>query len=165
MKRKFSQAVLLILLVISFFVQSCRYDEGPAISFYSAGFRLEGQYHVKKIIVDDVDCTEDYTNACHCDFLFDFDGEKNGDVCLLHCKSLSSRQYFWGTYQFEDHARIIAISFNSGGFMADSISGYGPFAFEKYSIWEIKKLQDAEMILESTFQNRFYRVEFEEFEY
>jgi hypothetical protein len=149
----------LILLII---FQSCRYDEGPAISFLTVKKRIEGQYHVSKLNIDGKDCTKNYQDSCNGDFIFEFD---NNIILMYNCKSISNYHLRQGHYQLQNNAKHIITIFPNKQEPVDSISGYGPLNKGITADWEVRKLTNTEMIIETTFQNQLYRVEFKEFEY
>ena len=156
-----------ILILIMMFSQSCRYKDGPDLSLRSASARLEGQYHVEKFLIDGVDFTQDYADSCHCNFVFLFgDGEFDNILQLNNCRSISQNNlFFYERYYLLDHAKEIQFTFSSGGNWSDSIFGYGPFDYGITSEWNIERLTNTEMIFETIYQNKHYRVEFKEFEY
>ncbi len=154
-----------VCLLLSAFFLSCRYKEGPSISFRSALNRIEGQYHVRKLIIDGLDYTQEYSDSCHCNFVFRSDDYYNyGELELKNCRSISNRNNFSGKFQFENNSKAILLDFTHHT-KGDSIFGYGPFNAGYMSDWVIRKLTNTKMIFETIYQDKKYRVEFEEFEY
>ncbi len=156
--KKNNLITVIILTSIMILAGSCRYKEGPAISFRSVLSRLEGQYHVKKMTIDDADYTQEYKDSFNCDFMFYYDD----NLFLLDNYGSSSNEIdFAGQYTLEHCSKVIQLCIGQG----DSIHGYGPFKRNTTSIWDIVKLTNSEIILEGDYQNKSYRIELEEFEY
>lgn len=155
-----------LCLLISTFIISCRYEEGPAISFRSVLSRIEGQYQLKKIFINDIDCIQEFLDSCHCNFIFlSYDYYIQGTLKLQDCRSIGQYSDINGYYKLEDNSKSIRIDIPSRDIMKDSIFGYGPFDFDITTSWNIIKLTNTEMIFETIYQGKNYRVEFEEFEY
>lgn len=154
-------------------MNSCKYDEGPHISCRSAYYRLAGQYHVKQLLIEGSDHTWNYYDSCNCDFIFTYVYKPSyiESIELINCKAITQRNRIHGVYSLYKNSTKIVIDFRNvvkpslDSMWRDSVFGYGPFNSGYISEWEIVRLKDLEMVFEGTYMGKFYRIEFQEFEY
>jgi hypothetical protein len=152
--------LLLLITSISFF--SCKYEEGPAISFRSPEKRLQGVWEVSRFQVNGIDCTDVYVEKCGCSFGFGQDSydQWDGSFLLNQCDSL---QTIYGGYSFienSDHKRIaIQTYYYEIGSITNQYIYFGPIGFPLYSEWKIFKLKYKEMKLVTNYNDSEYVIE------
>jgi hypothetical protein len=153
--------IITALLFIIILIGSCRYKEGPEISFRQASYRLEGQYHIRKLFIDGTDFTQNYYDSCNCNILF----TNQGGAILDNCNPLSKNGSINGWYYTFDNYKKIHLSFNAHHSSVDSLFGYGPLNYDRSTYWKILRLTNLEVIIEGKNLGKTYRFELEEFEY
>lgn len=75
-----------IILALIFIIPACKYDEGPFFSIYSKKERIMGNKSFKKVLIDNADSTEKYSNQ-YLDF------SKNGSVSWLYYADANNTYY------------------------------------------------------------------------
>jgi hypothetical protein len=127
-----------MILVPSVF--SCRYKDGPVISFHSVKKRILGTWDIESLFVNGVDLTQDVRNqSCYSPLVFT-EVQDRGDI-LLHDHIASCP--FQGSWVLLNHKRILSLSIiYSSGF--NPVGAYGNGHHE----WTIFKLTQKKMWLE-----------------
>ncbi len=152
---------LLSFFLLQFSFISCRYEEGPLLSLRGVQSRLEGQYSVKYLFINGGDSTEAYVEKCGGYFLFDF----HSSINLYNCKSLNGVGEMDGNYNFLNRNNHLEIRFHHPPASGDYIIGFGPFIYSVTTTWDIKRLTNHEIILETTYQSDNYRLQLKKFYY
>jgi hypothetical protein len=158
LNRKYLYFYILSIIIIT---NSCRYKEGPEVSCRSAQNRLEGLYNIKKILINGYDYTQKYKDTCNCQIIFIIDSY----VGLDHCKTKLNIGFSeGGVYEFSNNSKNIQTQFHDYfSHNSDSIYGYGPLNYGITTNWDIIRLTNKEVTLETTYQNKKYRLELVEF--
>jgi hypothetical protein len=146
MKRLF-----LLLLIIASITIGCKYDDGPLISFRTPFGRLYGVWEVEHFEINNVDHTQEYRDNFNCDFHF--------------------RYYSYNRLTFDKDQNTVSsanVGFNenSRNIMYIELEGgikYELFGNSYLSNWEIKKLTNKKLWMESTYNdydnNKTYYIE------
>ena len=150
----------LIITSIFFVVISCRYEEGPAISFRNVDNRVQGTYNVNGFWINSIDCTSVYFEKCSCNYSFSYD-KNTRYMSFRNC--LPDGRGIAGSYGFKENKNILFM--NMGGLIDINdttlpwntpISYFGPIGNMKYSEWTILKLKNKEMKLKCDFEGNEY---------
>ncbi|MFH2096575.1 MAG: hypothetical protein ABIJ16_12770 [Bacteroidota bacterium] len=149
---------ILILFLISCFLWSCgKYEEGPSMSFRSKQKRIEGLWQINKILVDGTDSTSFFNG-----FFGDKLDIKDGNWELPRGNGQMGMGGNWNWYMFKyytefyvDYAVVNGIQYQTD----TVIYGLGPFFTGKRIKWEIVRIANKELILESEFKDMIYRFE------
>lgn len=152
-------------LLFVFIVFSCKYEDGPLISFVSKYNRVTGSYSIESVTEDGLDKmpTIDSLNIDNLTFdLVNMGNEKRGIVTVVTNDSL--RQVGWG---FGPDNKSLFISSNFGctgppylptayipflGFLSDGT------CLDQWYFWDIDKLSNSKLWLHITFEDKIIRV-------
>ena len=126
--------ILIYLIVILAIASSCRYKEGPAISFHSVKDRLNGKWEVIEYTSDGIDSLQYYKDSCGCGLEFRTDqSEYLWNFSFQHCQNTGADWVF--DYSFSKNKTIMNIWF---GIYPDHAKGFGPMLIE--TSWKILRL-------------------------
>lgn len=129
--RKVLKIIIASLVFISF-MSSCKYEEGPAISFYQKETRLTGYYVFDKVEINGVDVTEDYslhTIQFSSNNEIVWNQDVSQDVATTDIMEV-------GTWEFKSNKEKLLTKFNT--------RDKDPFEY----LWDIQKLKYHDMKLE-----------------
>jgi len=149
--------VLYVMLFVSFCNFGCKYDEGPAISFKDAKYRVTGTYKLDHFYVNDTD-TASYYNSLMCNSGFAFSIEGSDRQTFIRAAMpiyIPQCLYnFQAQWVLNDHNNILTIS------RGLDIPIVGPWGqFDEFD-WNIIKLTDHEMHIGGKSYDTTYRLEF-----
>jgi hypothetical protein len=145
----------ILSLAFLLLLNTCKYDEGPAISFRNWETRFEGIYTVKRILVNDIDMTQQYKDTCNCKFNFP---SKTVDFNLYNCKADNGVSEITGSFFTGGHAKM-GFAFYGKSSLSDSAYGFGPLDYDLKSVWKIHRLTMTETNMEADFEGNHYRLE------
>lgn len=127
------------VIVICLILSSCKYEDGPSISFRSAEKRIQGKYDIKKYTVGGYDSTEVIkSKPCYDKLNFDtgnIDGNQHSPSC-----------YFSGGYGFNSDNTRITID------LSDNFPNTAPLGTDWTLSWEITELRVDEMTFKTYYQ-------------
>lgn len=66
--------VIVVAIILALFASCSKYEDGPWISFRSAGSRINGSYVVQEFTINNIDITDYYKDSCNCEFVFEYTG-------------------------------------------------------------------------------------------
>ena len=145
-------AVLLLMLPLTLI--SCKYKDGPAISFRSADVRVIGNYKAEVFTIDGTDAISQWNDSvCNVQFSLYHETDpverrwvsvRHDDAYLTGAYSLKEKNTILYLYQLQE----------STGY-----AGYGPFRAGKDSSWDLLKLRKDEMWMQTEFEGHIYYVE------
>lgn len=121
---------------------------------------FQGRYRVSLITVDNVDMTISYSDTCNCDFFFPEPGYDYFE--LYNCKGSGLNTILPGSYSISDKMKKFGIRIFEKTTYYDSVFGFGPLNYGIKSNWEIRDLTSTELIIETNFDNKYYRLELSE---
>ena len=144
---------LIFIFCISFF--SCKkYEEGPYFSIYSKEHRVVGEWDIEYLSINGYDSTQYFRNSPSYGY-YEFKKYKDGRKYIFH--SYLNGHIVDGFWQFTNQKKSIA----TGGTGNSNIQPIGPIATGKHvDYWNIKRLTEKEMWLETTFESRIFYVKY-----
>ncbi len=135
---------ILFFLFFLFAFTGCKYDEGPGISFRTACDRVDGEWVIESLHVDDADSLEDFKNSViYCDYYKFFEGD--GEYLS---QGHQDNKIYPGNWFLSDNNKYISIGLNVLG----QPKPYGP-VFNININWKIIRLANDEIWLETTYYN------------
>ena len=152
--------VLCLVLLMTACISSCKYDEGPDISFISAKYRVTGNYRLEKFYINDTDTTNYYNGLiCNSGFSFniadkDIYGIEGYIKPYMPTYIIICPFNFTGRWELVDNKNTLRTS------IMQNIPVLGPWGSEWSFDWNIIKLTDDEMHLGGKSYNTTYRLEF-----
>lgn len=147
----------LTLILFLFNVACKKYEEGPCISFKSKESRLTGRYNVKYYKINDADSTSYFNNEENTGTIYigsDNESEMGPIIDFYFVNCIISGNWAW-----RDNKRQIRVS-HKLYWSLDTV--IGPIGGNNIVIWDILKLTDTELVLETNYNNKKYRLELEE---
>jgi hypothetical protein len=102
--------IILILFLLSLLMASCKYKEGPLISFHTVQTRLHGNWVVTEYSSDGVDLLQFYKDSCGCGIQFanpELDTHR-WDILFNNCYNSDQGVSF--RYDFTDNKKIMNIN-------------------------------------------------------
>ena len=155
---------ILILLLISLTFASCRYDEGPMISFRNMNSRVTNHYTLEEFTKNGVDLTQELTDSCGKEWHFLTKEETWGNVYNLLVYPIVFTIPYKATYRISDDKREIEMGFYPSSVYSEPnfYSGIEPFKGGVYLSWKIERLAKDEMWLSCTYNNADYYIKFKE---
>jgi hypothetical protein len=157
MKIDHFKTILYVILFILFCNSSCRYEEGPLISFIRAKYRVTGNYRLTKFYVNNIDTTN-YYNGLLCNSGFSFNiqnSEEAGDINPYLPTYINPCPFnFSGKWKLSDNCNILQTG------LCFNMPILGPWGQPDTFDWNIIKLTDNEMYLGGKSFNTTYRLEF-----
>jgi hypothetical protein len=142
---------ILFLLTTCCLLQSCKYEDGPIISFRTADRRLQGEFQADAFNIDGQDAFQIWTDSI-CNDFFRIDWKDVGNKFSVYIRS--SFGGCSGSYYISSDKKKLGFVFFDvvdGQYM-----GYGPFKHEKQSEWKILKLSNKKLWVETTFEGHYY---------
>jgi hypothetical protein len=155
--------IILLFLIILGIAQSCRYEEGPAISFTSVRGRLLGDWRVTEFTCEGMDSLQFYKDSCGCDLKF-VDHKDSYDerdkLWFINCHNNINYDAFWARFALIENKNIIAISFVEHPLSDWGVyKNFGPILIDSH--WEILRLTKDELKISSDVDGRNYILSFE----
>ena len=150
--KKIKRQILYPLILLLFFT-TCKYEDGPAISFRSKTSRLCNDWNVDNLKIDGIDSTQRYKDNCGCCITFDYI-KPHGDlpqrrIFLYGCKNLPIGWNIpYGNWSLLGNEMDISIS--GGGY-----KGMGPIC-DGNSTWNILRLAHDEFWFKTNFNGKEY---------
>lgn len=157
MKKTISILVISALL-ISLFGSCKKYDEGPLISFRSKEKRLMGTWQIEHYFVNGHDSSSYFTQ--YDSPLIDIDYNVFFMIEDLYTLRPKKSKWIDADWSWDNNMNNIRMDFIEPGHLEDEWLNTGPFIIGETVSWEIKKLKLKELILETTYSNVVYRIEF-----
>ncbi len=152
MKNKIQIFILLLIIVT---VASCRYDEGPMLSFRTVESRVQKDFTLVEFTKDGIDMTQELADSVGKEWSF-LTAIKDLNLITL----TSSYLPFYGYYEISRDKKNIEINIYST--LNYNIDYIGMDPFEKYNIltWRIERLTKEDMWLSCTYNNSDYYLKF-----
>ena len=167
-RQRYHLLFLLIFFIVTG-VTSCRYKEGPIISFRTAENRLVGEWEVKSFFIDGIDKMSAYTDNCDCKIGFSVD-KNTRSFHFNDCKP--DNRNIYGSYEWKEiaeHRTSRTILIISTGALTDfsdttlsfnsPFTYFGPIGNMITSEWNIYRLKKNEMKLVCMYNGLEYIVE------
>jgi len=148
---------LLIIIIIMF--SSCKYKDGPVISFRSADARVIGNYSATAYMIDDTDALQLWQDSVS-DILFSLYHETE-PTDNWWISTRVGDAFLSGNYRLLNHDTqllIYALEENTG------YPGNGPFRQGMESTWDILKCSKNRLWLLTNFEGHKYYVELQQIE-
>ena len=154
---------ILFLIVIIITISSCRkYPEGGSYFLTDMTKKIAGEYSFTHYYIDGVDSVNYYFNNDYFSHLIfnKIESDKMPDCYLLFYKNINYSPIFdlGGNWDWNNSKKTELITY-LGTSEPDTIFYAGPFSQNLKTIWNIKKLKDNELILETDYNNKHYRAE------
>jgi hypothetical protein len=146
----------ILLILISLFFFSCRYDEGSMISFRTVENRVSQDFILVEYTKNGVDCKQELIDSLG--EFWDFQDYYSGGATLLTVYNSNSNTY-GGIYEISSNKQKISIIIQGG--ISIPYSGSSPFKINCTNIWEIKRLTKNDMWLKCEVDNIIYFIKFE----
>jgi hypothetical protein len=148
---------ILVLLSASL---SCKYEEGPLISFESNDHRIAGYYSVYSFKVDGVEQIDLYIDQCNCNWKFIYDPEREytANFRMEGCVA----DQLGGIYRFAGAKEQNLYLELSSSYPNYFYVYWGPLRSISISIWEIEKLTSDELWITTVFDDKEYYVKLKE---
>jgi hypothetical protein len=153
--------VILFLLILITASVSCRYDDGPLISFHSAKDRLYGFHKLVKCTIDGTNSLSLYCDSVSTRFDFYYDSNSGVNYCMIRDQllagmsgtSVNSIRWSWELVDHNKHLKVIS---------SQGCNGFGPFKNNALPIWEILKLKKSDIIMQTNYNGKEYLIELKE---
>lgn len=139
----------LIFFLIVCLLFSCKYEDGPIISFFSAEKRVEGIYKVEKYEIAGIDSIIEF-NQISCSSFPSITFNKNGEIKVA---DPSIGCGISGNWNLKNKNAILKIT----------MTAFRPISFEpwypgKSTNWDILELKDDKLTISTTFKNKLYKL-------
>ena len=158
-----------LILIIIFTISSCRkYPEGGSYFLSNMTKKIAGKYSFTNYYIDGVDSVNYYFNNDYVGYLEIVESKGYPDGIgfsyFFDNNSQNSNNFvnngYWDWNNKKKTNFYISISdfydFNAN---RDTIVNCGPFSSNTKSNWDIKKLKNNELIIETDYNNKHYRAE------
>jgi hypothetical protein len=153
--------VILLFLIIITTSESCRYNDGPLISFRTAKDRLYGFHTLTKCTIDGTNSINLYCDSVSTKFDFYYDSNSGENYCMIRDELLagmsgtSVNSLFW-SWKLENHDKYLKVISSQG------CNGFGPFKNNALPDWEILKLKKGDIIMQTNYDGKEYLIELKE---
>jgi len=143
---------IIFWIVFIFLINSCRYDDGPLISFRTAFGRLYGVWEVEYFEINGINYTQEYKDNCN---------------CIFHFGYYSYNRLFYENNQTRISS-IVNINHDQKNILHVSSDGSSIVKYEFIgnsfiSEWEVKKLTNQKLWIKSVYNdydnNKIYYIE------
>jgi hypothetical protein len=101
--------LLIFALAIAFILPSCKYEEGPSVSFRSKTSRLVNQWKIDKVLINGYDVTTDYKET-FTDYVRDI--QDNGDAVTTYTNSGDSTVTYTEQWEFNGDKTGVVFTYN-----------------------------------------------------
>jgi hypothetical protein len=101
--------LLIFALAIAFILPSCKYEEGPSVSFRSKTSRLVNKWKIEKVLINGYDVTVDYKETLT-DLVLDI--QDNGDAATTYVNSGDSTVTYTEQWEFNSDKTGVVFSIN-----------------------------------------------------
>ena len=153
MKNKI-QVFILLLIIVTF--ASCRYDEGPMLSFRTVENRVAQKFNLIEFTKNNIDVTQELADSCGESWSFLTSHESGGKSNLVLHTTTSTNI---GQYEILSGKKNINIYIFYGTI---NYVGIEPFKKDVSTTWQIERLTKDEMWLSCTYNNSDYYLKFKE---
>jgi hypothetical protein len=141
---------ILLLLTTYCILQSCKYEDGPIISFRSAERRLQGEFNADAFNIDGQDAINIWTDSICNDYLMMHWSDAGIKTALSINADFGN---CGGKYNLLDNNKTLEFEIRV---QTGQYPGYGPFHLDKISRWTILKLSNKKLWIETTFEGHEY---------
>lgn len=157
--KKTISILIISALLFSLFGSCKKYDEGPLISFRSKEKRMMGTWQIEHYFVNGYDSSSYFTQ--YDSPLVQFDANRVY-FTIQDFYTLNPKTSKWidAEWNWANNDEYILMDFIEPGHLENEWLNTGPFNIGGTVNWEIKKLKTKELILETTYSNVLYRLEF-----
>ena len=151
--------LILLLLVITAITAGCKkYPDGPLISLRTAKGRLYGTHNLTKYTVNGVDSLSRYCDSLSTSFHFYKDEDNGIDICNM----AGGRKDGWVSmlgweWALEDHNKFLKVTSSGGNYAGTMYTG--PFGNNICPEWQILKLKEKDIIMQTTYNGKEYLIE------
>lgn len=152
--------LLFILISLSLFLASCRYDEGPMISLRSVETRVTNHYILDEFTKNGIDMTQELADSVGKEWQFLTKEEAWGKLNNLMVYPTDSIVPYEANYYITRDHESIDIFFNS--YFNPYYIGIVPFKADMGDSWSIERLTKDEMWLSCTYNNADYYLKLKE---
>jgi hypothetical protein len=150
MKMVFLNALKIVLISTVCFFSSCRYEDGPAISFRSVENRLKGEYTIFKFEKGGIDLTDSLKKMmCYNKFII----HKNGDFEARENPPCGC----FGNYALYQNNTKIGFGFSYPDTLIEPLGSRFPTF-----VWDIVRLTDDEIHLTGNYNNQVVKWDFKQ---
>lgn len=136
---------------------SCRYKEGPAISFRSVKDRLMGEWEVTEYTSDGIDSLQYYKDSCGIKVSFPHPTNDNENWELHFYNCYNEDKTVVCTYNFHDNKKIMHL-YNDNLYLIYGIYSFGPMMIS--GDWKILRLTKDDFKISTNPDNHNYLVTF-----
>ncbi len=149
----------LACILFSLILFSCKYKDGPAISFRSADSRIIGNYEADAFTVDGQDALQLWKDSIS-DIIFSLYHEVEPTDNYWISTRVKS-EFLSGNYKLvADDTQLLIYSLEETA----AFPGAGPFRENKESTWDIYKLSKKRIWMQTEFEGHIYYVELKQIE-
>ena len=141
--------IILMIITIATITSSCRYKEGPAISFRSVKSRLFGNWKVMEFNSNGIDSLKYYNDSCGCKMNIPTLSDEQ-DILFYDCHNTL---HYRGSFSFSHNKKIMKVTYYG------QFHYIGPIAID--SDWEILRLTKDNLKISTTVNNANYIISFE----
>lgn len=149
-----TRKVIILLFILMTSITSCRYKEGPMISFHSIYKRLLGTWQIVEFTSNGVDSLQYYNDSCGATMRVYKPYHDEGDYL-----NFSGKKEFLASSSFVDKKKVLKVwffSFNNGS----QYWSLGPIGVNRKSEWKILKLTMKEFKISTDFNGNNYNISF-----
>ena len=151
--------LILLLLVITAITAGCKkYPDGPLISLRSAKVRFLARDHtLSKYTVNGVDSLSRYKDSLCTNFHFYLNTDDGKNYCSMSGSRKDGYEsiLYW-TWELANNNKIFKVN-STGGI--DSGMGTGPFKYNVLPEWQILKLKEKDIIMQTNYNGKEYQIE------
>lgn len=144
--------LLSITIILILFVGCKKYEEGPSMSLRTPEKRIEGWWKVTEFNIDDINYTGLNNDSCVDMIIF---GGDDTDNYLSITFFYIPDSYLVGSWDLIDKKKKIRLNFISN---PDFSKGNGPFLYDISSTWDIKRITNEDLWIETNYDNRNYKL-------
>ncbi len=147
---------IFILFFISIVLVSCKYDEGPMISFRTVKSRVAQDFQLVEFTKNNVNMTQEFADSVGEDWSF-LKAVKDQNLITY----TSSNLPFYGYYEISTNKKKITLYF-LGYYNQGHYIGIPPLKEDVVTTWEIERLTKDDFWLSTTYDNADYYLKLKE---
>jgi hypothetical protein len=144
-----TKIILSLLFLVT--LAACRYEDGPLISVRTVDRRLQGDYHAETFLFDGENAIQIWKDSICNDYvkirLQDPGGAK------FHLFSTTKKNDLSGGYEFSQNKENLQLLVQ---WVDSCYTGFGPFKMGCSSSWNIHKLSNKKLWMQTTFKGHDY---------
>lgn len=144
---------IIYLIIFSLILTSCRYKEGPLISFRKVNERIRGHWEIAELTSDGVDSLKYYNDSCGSSVYIYVPNETAPDYIYIHF--IRGYRELDGRFRFSKDRKYIEMVIYGPNII-------GPIGNVR-SIWEILKLSNKNFKIKTNVYEKEYIISFKRY--